>query len=176
MKRKPKKSLYTRRPQANSNSVKAGGESAPSQQAGFSLIEVTTAAFVMVVVFLGAFAGMTQTYSTLERIRNQSRANQIIQSEMEDLRLKNWGQLQQILGQHTAQAETEFSDEYGNRYSCVREVLPHQRDPETCEWEQLRLVVTISWSDQRHQSHRRNVETLFTKEGINDYFTRVVAP
>ena len=57
---------------------------------GFTLIEVMMATFVLVLIFLSTLAAIQQGFSMLDTARNTTLAGQVIQSEIEDLRLRPW--------------------------------------------------------------------------------------
>lgn len=58
--------------------------------AGFTLIEVMAAALILVVGFIGLIEAVTLASNTMDHARRQTLATQIINHEIEELRLSSW--------------------------------------------------------------------------------------
>lgn len=64
-----------------------------SSSAGFTLVEVMTAAVVLIMVFLSSLSAIQQCFTISAMQRDITLAGQIAQSKVEDLRLKPWSSL-----------------------------------------------------------------------------------
>lgn len=129
---------------------------------GFTLIEVMAAALVMVTVFLAGFGAMRTGFELVDTARNATLASQIMQSELEDLRLKNWAGLP---GSGTIALPANLAGE-GVTFTAsrlVEDVVDHGSTMK-------RVVITVNWKAYTGRNYTRTYETRFSKNGINDYF------
>lgn len=134
----------------------------PRGQGGFTLVELMAACVVMVTVFLSGIGAMRAGFELLDTARNSTLASQIMQSELEDIRLKNWASLPAsgaiALPANIAGTGVTFT---ANRL--VEDLSTHTSTMK-------RVVITVNWTAYTGRSHTRTYETRFSKNGINDYF------
>lgn len=64
-----------------------------TRQAGFTIVEVMMAATILVVGFIGMIEALTITSTQIDSARRQTLANQILNHELEKLRLASWSTL-----------------------------------------------------------------------------------
>jgi prepilin-type N-terminal cleavage/methylation domain-containing protein len=152
---------------------------AASQQ-GFTLVEVMMASLVMVMMFIAALASIQQGFTMLDTARNTTLAGQIIQSEIEDLRLKQYLSLPAsgtidlatTIGSGLSEAErTALS----TRFTATRQVVdvPGRTGtaPDGTPIATLkRVIIAVEWRDYSHRLHSRAYETLVGYNGLSDYF------
>ncbi|MFT3830835.1 MAG: prepilin-type N-terminal cleavage/methylation domain-containing protein [Opitutaceae bacterium] len=148
-------------------------KSAPrlTSRRGFTLIEVMMAAFVMVVMFLSALSALQQGFKLLDTARNTTLAGQIIQSEMEDLRLKSWTMMPASgpIDLATSIAEGLSSTEraaLASRFTATRTITGVTGR----ESDFRRVVIDVAWNDASGRRHNRAYETLIGRNGLSDYF------
>ncbi|HSH10050.1 MAG TPA: type II secretion system protein, partial [Oceanipulchritudo sp.] len=70
--------------------MRAAAQHSPPNTAGFTLVEVIISMTLMAIVFTAAFGSYFLGMRIIEDAREEVRASQIIQSELERLRTKNW--------------------------------------------------------------------------------------
>jgi Tfp pilus assembly protein PilV len=143
-------------------------------QKGFTLVEVMVSGLVLVMIFLGALGALQQGFRMIDTARNTTLASQIIQSEIEDLRLKSWA----VLCAVPAQSQLDIAGSVGRglataestalaqRFTAIRRVA----DVADRGGNLKRVTITISWTDSSGISHTRSYETLFGHFGLTDYF------
>ena len=62
----------------------------PKNSEGFTRVELMISTVVLSVIFAGGFGALHQGNRLIEIARDETRAGQILQSEIEDLRTLNW--------------------------------------------------------------------------------------
>jgi hypothetical protein len=155
----------------------------PDPRAGFTLTEVAAATFVMLLGITSSIATIQWGYRALDTARNTTLAAQIIQSEMERIRLLPW--------------DTSSTDETGAlKPAVVRlgssqplDVLSIFPPGDTAERVVSRFTVTrrvaevpdrggeikaitveVTWTGIDGQAHLRSSTTQYSKDGLYDYF------
>ena len=183
--------------------VRASNNSATSRAAssgrrvncsdGFSLLEVMIAILIIGIALSAAFASVSRSFSLMENSRDYTRAAQIIQSELEDLRTRSWDKLQELKSTEGEFAEFEpdggFKAAYGDRYTCYRWIadsgsasstpnavlggaVPDTISAGMIPPDQLWLFVFVQWQDGKGASQLKWYQMWYTKEGLNDYYYR----
>lgn len=142
------------------------------------------ASLVLVMMFLCAMAAIQQGFTMLDTARNTTLAGQIIQSEIEDLRLKSWGvladasktpsgtlDLSQSIGKNLGTAESQALTK---RFTATRQIVGEPGR----ETDFKRVTITVTWNDYLGRPHSRSYETLLGHFGLSDYFvaTHTTAP
>lgn len=141
------------------------GCSAARARAGFTVVEVSIGLLIMTIGFLTVVGVLLQSTHFMQITRDETRANQILQSEMESMRKLNWAEIENLGTTSTFQLESRFAAAFGNRYQCARTIT-------TTKTGQKRVVLQCRWTDSRNVEHVREYVTLFTQEGMNDYYYR----
>lgn len=141
------------------------GNSSQTIIAGTTLIELMMAVFILALVFASAFTTLGQGYTIVENARDFTRVSQILQSELENLRTKNWTDITALPTSETYQPDAAFTDEYGDRYAITRTIT-------TPKVNQRGLLVTVSFTDSLGHTRSLFYSTIYTKEGIGDFYYR----
>ena len=150
------------------------------------------ASVVLVAMFLGTLTALVQGFSMLDTARNTTLAAQIIQSEIEDLRLQPWTV---INGYPTATAQTiDLAHSIGSTLSATELAELAQRFTVTRRFENVagrtgldasgtttiptfkRVTFTVAWRDYHHRAHTRSYETALGCRGLSDYFAATHSP
>lgn len=132
---------------------------------GFTLIEVMVAMLVTLVIFAGGFGALSYGNKLIEAARDETRASQVLQSEIEDLRTLNWASLTALSTEAIYAPKSEFTDAYSSRYSVKRKIAARSAT-------EKRVTMAVSWTDNRGTSHTREYLTLIVKDGLYDYYYR----
>ena len=143
-------------------------------QRGFTLIEVMMATFVLVLIFLSTLAAIQQGFRMLDTARNTTLAGQVIQSEIEDLRLRPWismpasGTIDLATSIGTGLSQTERAA-LASRFTATRTIvgMPGR------ETDFKRVTVSVAWNDYSGRSHTRSYETFLGRNGLSDYFVTI---
>lgn len=161
------------------NDTKRMHKSSPNvaNKRGFTLVEVMMASFVLVFVLLGTLTALQQGFTLLDTARNTTLAGQVIQSEIEDLRLRPWVSLPTSgtidlaasIGGSLNIAEREA---LAKRFTAIRTIT----DVSGREANFKNVTVSVTWTDLGGRSHIRNYQTLLGRNGLSDYFVTTHTP
>lgn len=130
----------------------------------FTLVELMIGMTLAGMVFAGAFSGMKTGFDIVEEARDQSRATQLLQSEIERLRTLNYSDIAALPQSSAISMEGIFANAFNNRYSLTRQVSP-------LDDKRVVVTVTINWSNGERQ-RELSMLTGFTRDGLNDYYYR----
>ncbi len=141
----------------------------PTSSAGTTLIELMMAVMILGLLFGGAITTLGRGFFEIELSRDSVRVTQLLQSEVELLRTQNWTQLEALKGTSTVSLELDSSGDpiFGGKYTLTRALT-------TSKVDQLQLSLKANWTDSRGISHDRTFYTIFTKDGLNDYYYRTI--
>lgn len=81
----------------------------PSRQSGFTIVEVMMASVILVVGFIGMIEALAITSTQIDSARRQTLANQILNHELEQLRLESWTTLSNLLTTGTWASGTAYA-------------------------------------------------------------------
>jgi len=126
-----------------------------------TLIEVMIGALVLTLVFFSTFSVIQSGFEMIDVSRNTGLAGQILQSEIEDIRLKNWASLPAD-GTSTITLPSAFNTVTG-RFAATRTVTSVNADMK-------KVTVQVTWTAYTGRTHTRRYETYYTKGGLNDYY------
>lgn len=133
--------------------------------AGFSLLEVMLAAGVLALGIASSIIVLQRGLQALDTARNLTSATQVMQSEMERLRLLNWAQMEQLEQSHDAAVPID-DGAAGAGLTCTREIRDYKADMK-------QIVLTASWRGIDGRPHWARMITRYGKSGLNDYFYTV---
>lgn len=132
---------------------------------GFTLMEVMIATFLVLIVFAGGFGALAQGNRLIEISRDETRASQVLQSEVEDLRTYNWDALITLSTDETYSPQSSFTDAYATRYT-VRRLIATRSST------QKLVTIQVSWTDNSGANHMREYITVVSKDGLYDFYYR----
>lgn len=134
-------------------------------KAGFTLMEVMIATFLVVIIFAGGFGALAQGNRLIEISRDETRASQVLQSEVEDIRTYNWDALIALPTEAKYSPESSFTDAYATRYTVKRLI-------DTRSSTQKLVTVKVAWMDNSGKGHLREYKTVVSKDGLYDFHYR----
>lgn len=131
----------------------------------FTLVEVMVASVVLVFGIISAIAVMQQGAQSVDYARNLSQATQLMQSEVEHLRLKNWAQIEELQNQGDAVVRPESAGgRKVDRFICIRKI----RDVKSGMKE---ITLTASWNGFDGTPHEARFITRYGRNGLNDFIS-----
>jgi Tfp pilus assembly protein PilV len=150
--------------------------------AGFTIAEVAMAAFVMAFGITSSIMAMQFGFKTVDVARGTTLASQILQSEMERLRMKSWTSISAMAtatdtvapvptgspaGVEKFDGATYFStlSEIAGKYMITRTVSADSTRPT----EMMNITVSVQWTDAMGMSHTRSFRSNYAKNGLYDY-------
>jgi prepilin-type N-terminal cleavage/methylation domain-containing protein len=134
---------------------------------GFTLVEVVISMVLMALVFTAAYGSYFLGLRIIQDAREEVRAHQIIQSELERLRTKNWEQLGKLPATEVFEPQGTFVKQYAKQYQAYRLV----RDIGT---QQKYVIIVVLWEKSKGEDGKAVFNTVFTQGGLNDYYYRQI--
>ena len=138
-----------------------------TKEGGFTLVEVIVSMFLMAMIFTAAFGSYFLGMRMVEDAREELRASQIIQSELEAMRTLNWSDMEELPTSAYFEPQGEFIQQFSDKYTSLRYVY-------TINDEQKVVFIRISWTNSRGRTTYQWFNTIFTRFGLNDYYYRKV--
>lgn len=140
----------------------------------YTLVEVIVGIFVMTVMFVSLYGGITAGFSVTQLARENLRATQIMLERTEGLRLYNWNQVV-----YSNMVPTVFTNYYyplatngqspGIPYYGTMTITNSAISPSVTYQDQMRVVtVNVYWTNGVVQ-RTRSMATFVAKNGIQNY-------
>ena len=130
----------------------------------FTLVEVMIASTVLLFGITSAILVLQRGLQAIDTARNTTRAAQVMQSELEGLRLKNWTQIQALQDSgNTAVDVPAVAGMSNDSFTCTRDIRDIKDD-----MKEITLVAT--WRGYDGLSHSLRFITRYAKTGLYDYF------
>jgi Tfp pilus assembly protein PilV len=145
-----------------------------ASNAGFTLIEVAMAAFVMAFGIASSIVTMQAGFKQMDLARGMTIASQIIQSEMERLRMMSWTAVSALPATASFDGSTYLSSnpELAGKFTITRTVAANAANPA----EIRDLIVAVSWQTIDGRPHTRSFTAIYAKNGLYDYYYSVAHP
>jgi type II secretory pathway pseudopilin PulG len=140
---------------------------------GFTLVDVVMSLALLGVMASGVFGSFRYGFFTLQRVRENQRATQILLEKVETLRLYSWDQVN-TPGFIPSALPSEAYDptapvgQRGITYTGT--VSPPTNVPFSASYStnMRQLTITLNWTS-RGGSHTRTITTYIAKNGIQNY-------
>jgi len=116
------------------------------------------AAIVLVLGIVTAITTLQRGFQSLDSARNLTSASQLMQSEMERLRLKNWSQIEELQESGVTKITTEDA-----RFVCTLTIRDLKVDMKE-------IVLSADWRGYDGRPQTARLITRYGKSGLNDYF------
>lgn len=126
------------------------------------------AATVMVLVILSSIGTLTFGYRVLENARLTTLAGQVLQSEMETLRLKNWTEISALPASEAFTVDSAILASGYNKFTCTRTVANAPTGSGTIK----KITLDVSWTSIGGNAFSRRYMSYFAENGLNDYYYR----
>lgn len=121
-----------------------------------------TASCVLMLGLGGTVLTVKTSMATISHSRHLGVASQVMQSEIERLRLRSWEQLQAIQdsGNHTVSSESLPA---GSNLTCTRRITDVRDGLKE-------ITVETTWGGGTDRTHTARLVTRYSRSGLNDYF------
>ncbi len=148
----------------NTNSA-AATQLIPRNTRGISLVEVMMAVFVLGTAVAGTLTALRVGFNSIQLARDNTMAAQILQSEIENLRLMSWNELLTLPEDEAFQVGEQFDPSLASRFQATRRINVDLLRPGIKEVE-----LEVEWTTLSGAEQQRVYRTLFSQEGLNDYY------
>ncbi len=143
----------------------------------FTIAEVAIASLVLLFGITSAIVAMQIGYKSLDLARTLTLSSQVLQSEIELVRMKPWGEIKGFpegdpVDLEPSLAPTGHEDKFRlpTEFTLHRVVNTIRQDPSTSEPLMREIIITATWKTIDGKIHRRSTSTQYCKEGLNDYY------
>ena len=131
--------------------------------AAFTLVEVMVASFVLIFGIVTAITTLQRGQQAVDTARNLALATQLMQSELERLRLKSWSQLETLQNSGVATVTLDSSaGAAAARFTCTRTITDLRTDIKE-------IVLATEWRGYDGRLHTARLITRYGKNGLSDY-------
>jgi Tfp pilus assembly protein PilV len=137
-------------------------------QKGFTIVEVAIAAGVLALVLSTSIITLQSGFRTLDVARGTTLASQILQSEMERLRMKSWTDINAMPASQTLDGATFFTtnSDVAGKFSITRTIAADGTRP----GEVIYITIAVTWTTYDKQTHTRTFSSMYAKNGLYDYY------
>jgi Tfp pilus assembly protein PilV len=143
---------------------------------GFTIVEVAMAAGVLALAIMSALVAMGRAFAPLDSARCISYASQIMQSEMEKMRLTSWGD-GTAAGNGTtgitAYPTTATNLPIDSTFTTAGDLgsrMTMTRTASDVHTGMIKIVITITWTTSDRRTLSRSYITYYGKNGLYDFF------
>jgi Tfp pilus assembly protein PilV len=156
--------------------VQAKSHRSSATRAGFTIIETMLAALVMALGISTSLTALQFGLRATDTARNMTLAGQIMQSEIEILRLQNWAQISALLEREVVDPTTTITTGYGSSLdSTLSTIASRFRVVRTVQdisgRADIKLIsLYVTWTGVDGRSHRLTYQTRYARNGLADYF------
>ena len=129
--------------------------------AAFTLIELMVGLTIFSMVFASAFYCLQAGSRLITLARDHTRAGQILQSEVEQMRAQAWADITSLPTASTAiDLSSQFDQQIYSRYSLNRSI--------SGSGDSRKITFSLSW-DAPNKTYTRTFVCLYTRGGLYDY-------
>lgn len=146
------------------------------------MIEVTIAAAVMALVISGSILVLQSGFKSLDTARKTTLAAQIIQSEMERIRMLSWSRVQDLAAEDS---EIDLDTIFPQNTALERNVLAQMENVFTAtrtitpladfSGDVVEITISISWTGIDGIAHNRSSSTRYCKDGLYAYYYTIAS-
>lgn len=143
-------------------SAAAPAPRAAGWRAAFSLVEVMVASCVLMLGISGALVTLQRSLDSIAQARQLDAASQLMQTELERLRLLNWRQLEELQVSGRTEVDPPNDGAFA-RFSCERQIQDLREGMKE-------ITLVASWGGLDGRAHSARLVTRYSRSGLNDYF------
>lgn len=138
------------------------------------MLEVMITAVVLGFVIMGSLTALSRAYGFTRHARMVTLAGQVVQSVMEDLRLRNFSELKTYAAQvqpvdfASTLSSERFTSNFTTGFSLSGNFTTLTR-PTGATYDRISVTLTVAWAEQGN-AYTRKLITYFGEKGLSDYY------
>ncbi len=137
-------------------------------RAGFTIVEVGIAAIILVLCISGSLITLQRGFVAIDNARYTTLAGQILQSQMEKLRLLTWTQLSATSsGTFTTDISSTASAQLVNFTKLYQQI---DAAPSPFNSNAKDITLTAQWTGSDGRTRELKYYTRYVQNGISDFF------
>lgn len=133
---------------------------------GFTILEVMMASIVMAFAITTAITTLQRGFLALDTARNTTLAGQIMQSELERMRLKDWA----TVDAYAAGPTTLTLDPIYTSNAAIRDRFVLTRTTSEVHADMKKITFSINWRSTDGRDLTRTYSAYYGKNGLYDFF------
>ncbi len=149
-------------PPRRENLSRHPGAPSVSRRRAFTLAEVMVASCVLMLGISGALVTLQRSLDGIAQARQLDAASQLMQTELERLRLLNWSQLQTLQDA----GEADIGPPTGGDFARIT----YKRRIRDLREGMKEITLVASWGGIDGRAHSARLITRYSRSGLNDYF------
>lgn len=149
------------------NSREPRSSIARQMRRGFTLVEILMAIMVLAFGITGSLTAMRIGFDMVETARDQTMVAQVLQSEIETLRLMAWREISELPEEENFTIDSEFDATIGDRFTCIRRVQDVRSGVEIKD-----ITLLVKWKTTNGVQRELSYKTRIARNGLNDYYSR----
>lgn len=147
-------------------------------KSGFTIVEVAVAAIVMTLVIATSLTTLGRGFNSLDTARCLSYASQIMQGEMEKMRLTQWGDgtaagngTTGVTAYPTAATNIPITSTFYTTAGDLGSRMTLSRTTSNVHTGMILITTTITWTTFDGRTLSRSYFTYYGKNGLYDFFS-----
>jgi len=132
-----------------------------NDEGGFTLAEAILATLILTFVLASVLAVASQSARYLSDIRRTARASQVLQQEMEYVRLLDWASLQSLTN--------SFTDPSDTNHIYTGRITLSNYDTYGSTTTVAKVTLTVTWTNQVNRVLTNTLTSLVSNGGLNKY-------
>lgn len=144
---------------------------------GFTIMEVMMATFVLALGISTSIIAMQSGFKSLDVARDTTLAAQILQSEIERLRMRSWTSINALPASETVDLSTILTSDpaLAAKFSKFSLVRTKTADPDR-PGDVMDITLRITWNSYDGRAHARSFQTKYMRNGLYDYYYTLAQP
>lgn len=143
------------------------------ERRGMTILEVLIASVLLTFVVMGTIASVSRAMKSMQHARMLTLASQVLQSQVEDLRLKNYAQVAAYAAQSqpvnfTSNITTELLNSSFTSTMTLQANFTTTYASTSTQVGLIDVVITLTWTNGS-SSFTRVARTAFCEKGLSDY-------
>ncbi len=138
-------------------------------RAAFTLVEVMMAFTILIAGLCGGLATLQSGFKTIDSARCSTLSAQIMQSQIERLRLLNWAELNAAAGANLPVAVADLVPasalDMAGRFTLTQTIATDPARPDMAN-----ITLNVAWTGLGGIPQTRSFVTRYAKNGLNDYY------
>ena len=128
---------------------------------GFTLLEGLIAGVIMILALVSVLGISAQSFRYLTNIRRTARSTEVLQQQMENIRLYNWTQMQSL--------PSRFADTSDSSHVYDGRISTSSIDTYNGTTTVMLVSLTVTYTNQTHTVVTNSLTTLISGCGLNKY-------
>jgi len=143
---------------------------------GFTIPEVAAATFVMALGIATSIIAMQAGFKQMDLARGTTIAAQILQSELERLRMMSWSSIGTLQGSAQNGVEFDGATNFTTNTALVGKYWVTRTITNNVNLEIKDIKLSVRWNTYDGRSHTRTFTAIYAKNGLYDYYYTLAHP